>query len=68
MPIFWLLSLIFGIVVITNPDFIAYIIGFFFLFVGINILVAAWIMRRKGKTETTNSWKVGGYEIIKNKK
>jgi uncharacterized membrane protein HdeD (DUF308 family) len=33
--------------VITNPDFIAYIIGFFFLFVGINVLVAAWMMRRK---------------------
>jgi uncharacterized membrane protein HdeD (DUF308 family) len=68
MPIFWIISLIFGIIVITNPDFIAYIIGFFFLFVGINILVASWMMRRKGKSETSNSWKVGGYEIIKNKK
>jgi uncharacterized membrane protein HdeD (DUF308 family) len=67
MPIFWILSLVFGIIVITNPDFIAYIIGFFFLFVGINILVASWMMKRGSKQES-NSWKVGGYEIIKNKK
>jgi hypothetical protein len=59
---------LFGIIVIANPDFIAYIVGFFFVFVGLNMLLAGWMMRRKSKTDTSSSWKVGGYEIIKNKK
>ena len=67
MPIFWLLSLLFGIIVIANPDLIAYIVGFTFVFIWLNTLVAAWMLSR-GKWQAKNSWKVGGYEIIKNRK
>ena len=65
MPIFWILSLIFGIVVIANPDIIAYLIGFFFVFLGLNMFVMSWIFRKKQAPE--KSWRVGGYEIIRKK-
>ncbi len=65
MPIFWIFSLIFGIVVIANPDIIAYLIGFFFVFLGLNMFVMSWIFRKKQAPQ--KSWSVGGYEIIRKK-
>ncbi len=48
MQFFGIFSLFFGIVVISYPEFLAYLVGFFFVFLGINVLVASWMMRRPG--------------------
>ncbi|NRH21290.1 hypothetical protein HOO68_04570 [Candidatus Gracilibacteria bacterium] len=66
MQFFGIFALIFGMIIIAFPEFLAYLIGFFFVFLGTNILLAG-ILYKKNGTES-KSWKVGGYEIIKNRK
>lgn len=67
MQFFGFLSIVFGIVVITNPDILAYLIGILFLVIGTNILIVSNLFRR-GSSGEGKSWKVGWYEIIKNRK
>ncbi|MBX9809568.1 hypothetical protein K2X92_04235 [Candidatus Gracilibacteria bacterium] len=67
MQFFGLFSLIFGAIIIAFPEFLAYLIGFFFVLIGVNILFISTIFRRGGQ-DSSKSWKVGGYEIIKNRK
>lgn len=68
MPFFALFCLIFGSIIIIYPQLIAYIIGYFFVFIGINSLVFAWMTRRRNASSANNSWSFGGYEIIKKRK
>lgn len=67
MQFFWFLSLVFGVIIVMFPEFLTYLIGFFFVFLGVNILFAAAIFRR-GTAPGEKTWNVGGYEIIKNRK
>lgn len=67
MQFFGLFSLVFGAVIIAFPQFLAYLIGFFFVLIGVNILFISTMFRNGGQ-EHGKSWKVGGYEIIKNRK
>lgn len=66
MPLLSLFFILFGITVIAFPAFIAYIIGFFFLFLGVNSLIISLAMRRN-RSNPSKSWSFGGYEIIKKK-
>lgn len=67
MQFFWFFSLVFGGLVIAYPEFLSYIIGGFFLFLGINILIISGLFRASSRTEW-KSWKIGEYEIVKNRK
>jgi hypothetical protein len=42
-------------VVVLNPDIIAYLIGFFFIFVGLNILTVSW-MAKKANQSSEKKW------------
>ncbi len=66
MQFFGLFSLVFGVIIITFPEFLAYLIGFLFVLIGINILFVSLAIRRD--SSSSKSWKVGNYEIIKNRK
>ncbi len=69
MQFFGLFALIFGWVIIAFPEFLAYIIGFFFVFIGFNILIIGSLFQKKnGSSNQSEWWKVGGYEILRNKK
>ncbi|GAB0174526.1 MAG: hypothetical protein HHAS10_04050 [Candidatus Altimarinota bacterium] len=67
MPLFSLTSIFFGIIIILNPDFIAYIIGFLFIFLGANSLIYFIAMKRLMNSGSGKSWIFGNYEIIKKK-
>lgn len=67
MQFFAIFSIVFGVIVIANPDIIAYLIWFFFVFLGANMLIASTLFRRRWSGDD-KSWKVGWYEIIKNRK
>lgn len=66
MPFLSFFFILFGITVIAFPAFIAYIIGFFFLFLGVNSLIISLAMRRNSPN-ASKSWSFGNYEIIKKK-
>ncbi len=68
MQFFGFLSIGFGLIVIAFPQFLAYLIGFFFLMIGANMLALGSLFRKNGSSSSEQSWKVGGYEILKNKK
>ncbi|MBC7498712.1 hypothetical protein H7170_03660 [Candidatus Gracilibacteria bacterium] len=68
MQFFGFSALIFGLVIIAFPEFLAYLIGFFFLILGVNILLVSTLFRKGNPSTSQQSWKVGGYEILKNKK
>lgn len=65
MQFFGFFALVFGIIVIAFPEFLAYLIGFFFVLIGVNILFISWLWKDKSPNK---SWRVGDYEILKNKK
>ncbi len=67
MQFFGIFSMLFGIIVISNPDILAYLIGTLFLVIGFNILIVSRFFR-KTTSGWEKAWKVGGYEIIKNRK
>ncbi len=48
MQFFGFFAVIFGLIIIAFPEFLAYIIGFFFLLLGVNILFASTMFRRGG--------------------
>lgn len=62
-----LFFILFGITVILYPQFLAYIVGFVFLFIGLNAFFMALALRR-GNQASDKKWSVGGYEIIKKRK
>ncbi|MBP9780042.1 hypothetical protein KBD33_05480 [Candidatus Gracilibacteria bacterium] len=65
MQYFGLFALVFGAIIVSYPEFLSYLIGSFFLIIGINIIIIGWVMRRAGTTN--RSWKFGGYEITRRK-
>jgi hypothetical protein len=46
MQFFGFLSIGFGLIVIAFPQFLAYLIGFFFLMIGANVLIASSLFRK----------------------
>ncbi len=56
----------FGMTVIAYPEFIAYIIGFLCIIIGVNSLIFMLALRRNRNT-SEKKWSFGGYEIIRKK-
>ncbi len=63
MIAFGVFLIFFGIIVILYPQFIAYIIAFLIISMGISIISTALAFRRYDN----QSWKIGSYEIRKKK-
>lgn len=51
--------------VILYPQFLAYLIGFFFIFLGLNSLFLSIMLARKKNPNGERKWAFGSYEIIK---
>ncbi len=66
MPVFAIFFILFGGIILAFPDFLAYIIGFLFLFIGVNSLAISLMMKKKNPSEQ-KSWSFGKYEILKKK-
>ncbi len=64
MPIFWILLIVSGIIIIVHPQIIAYMIGGLLLFFGINILLAKYLFSKKN-TSWENYVKFWNYKIYK---
>lgn len=64
MKAFWILAIIFGIVIIIFPAILVFLIGGFFIFLGVNILLFFGIL--KGKKEGKEDYiKFGKYKIYR---
>lgn len=63
MKIFPLVLIIFWITLIIFPDIIAYLLGWFFVFIWINMLFLGWLFSKKENKE----WyvKFGKYKIYR---
>ncbi|MDD2693358.1 MAG: hypothetical protein PHY14_00320 [Candidatus Gracilibacteria bacterium] len=68
MSYFALFCLAFGGIIIAYPQFLAYLIGFFFIFVGLNSLFFSIAMMQKKANDNESRWSIGGYEIIRKRK
>lgn len=64
MPIFWLILVISGMIIIIYPQIIAYMIGWLLLFFGMNILLAKYLFSQKGNSGE-NYVKFWNYKIYK---
>jgi uncharacterized membrane protein HdeD (DUF308 family) len=64
MLIYWVLTLVFGILVIAFPNLLAYLIWGFFIFLGINIIVIAIIFNKK-KGKKDDYVEIGGYKVFR---
>lgn len=64
MPIFWILLIVSGIIIIVYPQIIAYMIGGLLLFFGINVLLAKYLFSKK-TTSWDNYVKFWNYKIYK---
>lgn len=68
MKIIPILLIIFWAVVIANPDILAYLIGGFFVFVGVNILLINYQfgkIKKNAKEGKKSYIKFGDYEIYR---
>lgn len=61
MNIIGVVFMLFGILIIAEPALIAYIIGIFFILIGINMFLISNVFRN-GKRESIKFWK---YEIFR---
>lgn len=62
MKLFAIFLIIFGAIVIAYPQFLAYLIGWFFVFIGVNMLVIGFIFPKKKKDSFV---KFGSYKIFR---
>jgi len=67
MNIFWFFLLIFGIIIVKNPDIIAYLIGFFFIVIWANMILLQFVFRKKSSQWDRESIKFWSFEIFRNK-
>ncbi len=63
MKIFWIFLIVFGIIIIFAPEILAYLIWWFFIFLGVNILV--FFARVKKSKSWENYVKFGNYKIYR---
>lgn len=60
----WILFIIFGLAVVIFDKFLVYLIGWFFIFLGLNILfIAKWFSGKKKWDD--NYVKFGNYKIYR---
>ncbi len=62
MRLFAAILVIFGLIIIYNPDIIAYLIGWLFIFIWLNMLLI-WFVFPKRKNESFV--KFGNYKIFR---
>ena len=62
MKLFAAFLIVFGLIVIANPEILAYLLGWFFVFIGLNMLIV-WSVFSKWKKESFV--KFGDYKIFK---
>ena len=69
MKFAWIFMVVFGILIISFPEFLSYLIGGFFLFIGLNIvLFNLGINNMKNKSNSDDRWsffKIWKYKIYK---
>jgi len=59
------LLIIFWIVILIAPEILAYLIGWFFIFIWLNMLVFTWVFMWKWKASKENYVKFGKYKIYR---
>lgn len=64
MPIFWVILVVSGGIIIAWPEIIAYMIGGLLLFLGMNILLAKYLFSKKWNSGE-NYVKFWNYKIYK---
>jgi hypothetical protein len=65
----WFFLIAFGFIFIVFPEFLSYILGFFFIFIGVSSLMASHITNKmKNRDDKWEYVKFGGYTIYTNKK
>lgn len=64
MRLFAILLTVFGLIVIYNPDIIAYLLGWLLVFIGINMLAISFVFPKKKKDSYV---KFGSYKIFRDK-
>ncbi|NDK08494.1 hypothetical protein EOM39_04600 [Candidatus Gracilibacteria bacterium] len=65
MKIFSIFLILFGVTIIVFPKFLAYLIGGFFIFLGISILTAGTVFSFAKKKSEDNYIKFGKYKIYR---
>ncbi len=65
MKAFWIALALFGIIVIVFPALLVFLIGGFFIIVGLNIFVFAKKITGKGKKNDEDYVKFGNYKIYR---
>lgn len=65
MITFWFFFLVFGVFIILQPAFLAYIIAFVFIFLGINLLIFGFRIQSLSKQKSDKVFRFGNYEFIK---
>jgi membrane protein implicated in regulation of membrane protease activity len=65
MVFYWILITLFWITIIVFPEIIAYLLGGFLVFIGLNILFFWTYFKRKTKTNKESYVEVGGYKIYR---
>lgn len=63
-----IIFILFGLLIIAMPELVAYIIAFFIIFIGVNILTMGIMIAKNRPKNHEKSFSFMGYEIIKRKK
>lgn len=63
-----IIFILFGLLIIAMPELVAYIIAFFIIFIGVNILTMGIIIAKNQPKNQEKSFSFMGYEIVKHKK
>ncbi len=58
MKVFAVGLIVFGLIIVYFPDILAYLLGGFFVFLGVNMLLISWVFGTKKSSS-------GGEEFIK---
>lgn len=56
MRLFWLFLFIFWIIIIYNPDIIAYLIWWLLVFIGLNMFLASLFFKKDSKESFVKFW------------
>lgn len=65
MKIFAILLILFWLTIIVFPQFLAYLIGWFFIFIWINIILVWTVFSFRNKKSDDNYIKFGKYKIYR---
>jgi multisubunit Na+/H+ antiporter MnhC subunit len=63
MLFYWLFFLTLGVLIVIFPNLLAYIVAFFFISIGINLLIMYWMLKPKASKES--EFVIGSYKIVK---